>query len=71
MIEKGKKEGASLKYGGGKFGDEGYFVQPTVFSDVTDGMTIAREEVRLSICLLEKILQISSLKVNFYHFSLT
>lgn len=26
-------------------GDKGYFVQPTVFSDVTDEMTIAKEEI--------------------------
>ena len=45
MIEKGKKEGATLAFGGEKVGKEGYFVQPTVFSNVTDGMTIAREEV--------------------------
>jgi len=56
MIEKGKKEGANLKYGGGKVGDEGYFVQPTVFSDVTDDMIIAREEVRLSFLLLCHVL---------------
>jgi acyl-CoA reductase-like NAD-dependent aldehyde dehydrogenase len=26
-------------------GDKGYFVQPTVFSNVTDNMTIAKEEI--------------------------
>ena len=31
--------------GGGKFGDRGYFVEPTVFSDVTDGMKICKEEI--------------------------
>lgn len=30
--------------GGGRQGDEGYFVQPTVFADVKDGMRIATEE---------------------------
>ena len=28
--------------------DRGYFIQPTVFGDVQDNMTIAREEVRWS-----------------------
>lgn len=45
MIESGKKEGATLQCGGARVGDEGYFVQPTVFSDVKDDMKIAKEEV--------------------------
>ena len=44
-IETAKAEGATLICGGGQVGAEGAFVQPTVFADVTDGMTIAREEV--------------------------
>ncbi len=47
-IEKGKAEGAALVTGGGIPNDvpgEGYYIQPTIFSDVTDGMTIAREEI--------------------------
>jgi len=45
FIETGKKEGATLKYGGERVGTEGYFLQPTVFADVTDDMTIAKEEI--------------------------
>ncbi len=44
-IETAKTEGATLVSGGGRAGDSGCFVQPTVFADVTDDMTIAREEV--------------------------
>lgn len=44
-IETAKAEGATLVCGGGQAGTEGAFVQPTVFADVTDDMTIAREEV--------------------------
>jgi len=44
-IEIGKKEGATLAYGGNRVGDKGYYIQPTVFSDVTDNMTIAKEEI--------------------------
>ncbi|XP_058449110.1 aldehyde dehydrogenase 1A1-like [Malaya genurostris] len=44
-IEKGKKEGAKLETGGVQEGKEGYFIQPTVFSNVTDEMTIAKEEI--------------------------
>jgi aldehyde dehydrogenase (NAD+) len=46
-IGKGKAEGAKLVLGGGrpKGLDRGYFVEPTVFSDVEQTMTIAREEI--------------------------
>lgn len=44
-IEKGKEEGARVLTGGEKAFDKGYFVEPTIFSDVTDDMTIAREEI--------------------------
>jgi aldehyde dehydrogenase (NAD+) len=43
-IEKGKKEGAKLQCGGNKT-DKGYFIEPTIFTDVTDEMTIAKEEI--------------------------
>jgi aldehyde dehydrogenase (NAD+) len=44
-IESGQAEGAKLACGGGRVGDRGYFVEPTVFSDVQDNMKIAREEI--------------------------
>jgi betaine-aldehyde dehydrogenase len=44
-IEKGKAEGATLSYGGKRIDGAGFYMQPTVFSDVTDGMTIARDEI--------------------------
>jgi len=44
-IEKGKAEGARLITGGNRIPSDGYYVQPTVFADVTDDMSIAREEV--------------------------
>ena len=44
-IEKGVKEGARLVSGGKRHGSKGYFVEPTVFADVTQNMTIAREEI--------------------------
>jgi aldehyde dehydrogenase (NAD+) len=44
-IDSGKNEGARLVCGGGSVGDRGYFIQPTVFADVKDDMTIAREEI--------------------------
>jgi acyl-CoA reductase-like NAD-dependent aldehyde dehydrogenase len=46
-IAKGKEEGAKLVLGGGRprgF-ERGYFVEPTVFTNVDTKMTIAREEI--------------------------
>jgi len=34
-----------LHTGGARHGSKGWYVQPTVFSDVTDDMTIAKEEI--------------------------
>ena len=45
LIAAGQAEGAKLECGGKRLGDSGYFIQPTVFSGVTDSMTIAREEI--------------------------
>ncbi|MDM5428800.1 aldehyde dehydrogenase DhaS [Bacillus mycoides] len=44
-IEKGIAEGAEVLCGGNKPFDQGYFVSPTVFADVNDEMTIAKEEI--------------------------
>ena len=46
-IEKGKAEGAKVAAGGERadVGGKGYFVRPTVFAEVTNEMTIAREEI--------------------------
>ncbi|XP_078352963.1 aldehyde dehydrogenase 1A1-like [Oculina patagonica] len=45
IIDSRIKEGANLECGGAQHGDKGYFLQPTVFSDVQDGMRIAKEEI--------------------------
>lgn len=44
-IKSGKQDGAKLCAGGSRVGSRGYFVEPTVFADVQDGMKIAREEI--------------------------
>jgi acyl-CoA reductase-like NAD-dependent aldehyde dehydrogenase len=49
-IELGKKEGARLVCGGHRVGHKGYFVEPTIFADVTDDMKIATDEVLLFPC---------------------
>ncbi|MBL9094704.1 MAG: aldehyde dehydrogenase family protein [Planctomycetaceae bacterium] len=44
-IESGKKEGAQLLSGGNRFGARGFYVEPTLFTGVSDKMTIAKEEI--------------------------
>ncbi len=44
-IDIGKREGAQCVTGGGRFGDRGYFIKPTVFTGVRNDMRIAREEI--------------------------
>jgi betaine-aldehyde dehydrogenase len=44
-VAKGEAEGARLVAGGGRPDGLGYFVEPTIFADVDNAMTIAREEI--------------------------
>ena len=47
-IQKGIDEGATLRYGGGRpegVPDGGYYIEPTIFIDVTDDMSIVKEEI--------------------------
>lgn len=59
LIDAGKKEGAKLLTGGARYGDRGYFIQPTVFADVKDDMKIAREEIFGPV---QQILKFSSME---------
>jgi aldehyde dehydrogenase (NAD+) len=48
LIQKGIEEGATLVAGGPGLPEgvnKGFYVRPTIFADVTDKMTIAREEI--------------------------
>lgn len=44
-IEQGRNEGAECVTGGKRFGDKGFFIEPTVFDNVTDEMSIATDEI--------------------------
>src|ERR1700733_5072765 len=44
-IDSGKREGAKMLCGGKRVGDRGYFISPTIFTDVKDEMKISREEI--------------------------
>jgi phenylacetaldehyde dehydrogenase len=44
-LESGRADGATAVTGGGRFGDTGYFVEPTVITNVRPEMAIVREEI--------------------------
>ncbi|CAN6477537.1 unnamed protein product [Victoria cruziana] len=44
-IRSGIDHGATLETGGERLGDQGYYIKPTIFSDVKDNMPIATDEI--------------------------
>jgi len=44
-LESGRADGATAVTGGGRFGDRGYFVEPTVLTNTTPQMKVVREEI--------------------------
>lgn len=53
-IQEGKKAGATIETGGERHGDKGYFIQPTIFSNVTEDMKIVQEEIFGPVCSISK-----------------
>ncbi|PNY28939.1 Aldehyde dehydrogenase [Tolypocladium capitatum] len=53
-VESGKKEGAIVEIGGERHGDKGYFIQPTIFSNVRSDMKIMQEEIFGPVCAISK-----------------
>lgn len=53
-INHGKQSGATVAHGGERHGDEGYFIQPTVFTDVTSDMKISQEEIFGPVVTVQK-----------------
>ena len=45
FLESGVADGATTVTGGGRFGDQGYFVEPTVITNTRPDMKIVREEI--------------------------
>jgi phenylacetaldehyde dehydrogenase len=45
FLESGKSDGATALAGGGRFGDKGYFVEPTVLTNTRPDMKVVREEI--------------------------
>lgn len=44
-IRSGIESGAKLETGGEQLGSKGYYIQPTVFSNVNEDMLIAQDEI--------------------------
>ncbi|GAB1313559.1 aldehyde dehydrogenase (NAD(P)(+)) ald5 [Madurella fahalii] len=53
-IKLGIEEGATVQTGGGRHGDKGYFIQPTIFTDVRQDMKIMQEEIFGPVCAIAK-----------------
>merc|ERR1712098_769113 len=53
-IQAGKDAGAKVETGGDRHGKEGYFIQPTIFSGVSEDMKIMQEEIFGPVCSISK-----------------
>jgi len=53
-IQSGKESGAKVETGGERHGTEGYFIQPTIFSGVSEDMKIMQEEIFGPVCSISK-----------------
>merc|ERR1712132_1363 len=53
-IQASKDAGAKVETGGNRKGDKGYFIEPTIFSNVTEDMKIMQEEIFGPVCSISK-----------------
>ncbi|KAG2030715.1 aldehyde dehydrogenase domain-containing protein [Suillus americanus] len=53
-IESGKAAGAKVEIGGERHGSEGYFIKPTIFTNVDPSMKIVQEEIFGPVCVVIK-----------------
>lgn len=53
-IKSGVDDGAKLEAGGSRWGDKGFFVQPTIFSGASHDMKIMREEIFGPVCVVSR-----------------
>lgn len=53
-IDSGKQSGAKIATGGVRKGNEGYFIEPTIFTDVSPDAKIAREEIFGPVVVVSK-----------------
>ncbi|KLJ09997.1 aldehyde dehydrogenase (NAD+) [Blastomyces silverae] len=53
-IQEGKAAGAKVEIGGERLGNQGYYIQPTIFTNVTEDMKIVKEEIFGPVCSVQK-----------------
>lgn len=53
-VQSGKEEGATVHTGGERHGTEGFFIQPTVFTNVKPDMRIVKEEIFGPVVVVSK-----------------
>ena len=53
-IEHGRQAGAKVEIGGNRKGNKGYFIEPTIFSNVSEDMKIMQEEIFGPVCSISK-----------------
>jgi aldehyde dehydrogenase (NAD+) len=53
-INSGKQQGAKVHVGGERHGTEGYWIQPTIFTDTRPDMRIVQEEIFGPVCVIIK-----------------
>ena len=44
-VEQGESDGATVVTGGNRIGDQGYFIEPTILTDLKPDMSVMREEI--------------------------
>jgi phenylacetaldehyde dehydrogenase len=54
FLESGRADGATALAGGGRYGDRGYFVEPTVLTNTRPDMKVVREEIFGPVVVAEK-----------------
>jgi phenylacetaldehyde dehydrogenase len=54
FLESGKADGATALTGGGRYGERGYFVEPTVLTNTRPDMKVVREEIFGPVVVAEK-----------------
>ena len=62
-IESGKQEGANCVLGGNRLGTKGYFLEPTIFTNVEDEMKIAKEEI------FGPVMQVMKVSLALYNYN--
>jgi phenylacetaldehyde dehydrogenase len=61
FLESGRADGATALAGGGRFGDRGYFVEPTVLTNTRPDMQVVREEIFGPVVVAEKFSSIDEI----------